>query len=249
MTSIFRKNPLLFALVWIAIYVVLFSLADSLSDSVDIRSCFSAVLGGAISFLLFRWIRRNELQSYYGLCKVAGGDLKRYLFFIPLIIIASVNLWGGVTIRYPPLETILVFVTMLFVGFIEEVIFRGFLFKAILEKRAKLAIIISSVTFGIGHSVNLLNGAEYWQTFLQIGYAIAIGYLFTILFIKTGSLLPGIFTHGALNAFSVFSGQSTFEQDTVVSVVLILISLGYAAFLKRLPQKTCASDKQHCLDQ
>ena len=50
-------------------------------------------------------------------------------------------------------------ILMLCVGFIEEVIFRGFLFKAIAKDNVKTAIIISSVTFGVGHLVNLVNGS------------------------------------------------------------------------------------------
>ncbi len=135
--------------------------------------------------------------------------------------------------KYSLIETVLTFVSMLFVGFIEEVIFRGFLFKAIARKRAGLAAVVSSVTFGLGHIVNLLNGAEIQQTLLQICYAIAIGYLFTIIFIKTKSLLPCIITHGVLNALSVFSAKTTFEQDAAASAILIIISVGYAVYLKK----------------
>ncbi len=46
---------------------------------------------------------------------------------------------------------------MLCVGFIEEVIFRGLLFRAIAKDNVKTAIIISSITFGTGHLLNLIN--------------------------------------------------------------------------------------------
>lgn len=45
---------------------------------------------------------------------------------------------------------------MINIGFLEEIIFRGILYKSIEKDNKKLAIIISSVTFGIGHIVNLL---------------------------------------------------------------------------------------------
>ena len=48
---------------------------------------------------------------------------------------------------------------MLCVGFLEEVIFRGLLFTAIARNNIKSAVIISSVTFGIGHIINLFNGS------------------------------------------------------------------------------------------
>ena len=50
-------------------------------------------------------------------------------------------------------------VSMLFVGVLEEVIFRGLLFLAMAKDSMKAAVIVSSVTFGMGHIVNLLSGA------------------------------------------------------------------------------------------
>ena len=233
MKKLFERNQLLFALVWIGIYVLAFSVADSVSESFGVRSCITVPLGLLMSVLLFVLISRNQLSDYFGLCKIENNDFKESLFFLPLIIIASANLWYGVMMRYSALETVLTFVSMLFVGFIEEVLFRGFLFKAIFQKRAGLAVAISSITFGMGHIVNLLNGADIQQTLLQICYAIAIGYLFTIIFIKSKSLIPCIITHGILNATGVFSEKSTLGQDVAASAILIIISVGYAVYLKK----------------
>ena len=90
---------------------------------------------------------------------------------------------------------------MLCVGFVEEVIFRGFLFKAIARDNETLAIIISSVTFGLGHLLNLVNGsgAELVEDLFQVTGAIVIGFLFVILFDRGGSLLPCIITHAVIN--------------------------------------------------
>lgn len=55
------------------------------------------------------------------------------------------------------------------------------------NENVKRAIIVSAVTFGIGHIVNLLNGAELIPTLMQICYAISRGYLFVIIFYKSKS--------------------------------------------------------------
>ena len=78
----------------------------------------------------------------------------------------SINLWNGVTMKLSVLETVLYILSMLCVGFIEEIIFRGFLFKALCKDNIKQAIAISSITFGVGHIVNLLNGKELIPTLL-----------------------------------------------------------------------------------
>ena len=78
---------------------------------------------------------------------------------------------------------------MLNIGFLEEIIFRGFLFKMMEKNNVKTAIIVSSITFGIGHIVNLLNGAELIPTLLQVCYAIAIGYMLVMVFYKSKSII------------------------------------------------------------
>ena len=121
---------------------------------------------------------------------------------------------------------------MLCVGFIEEIIFRGFLFKALYNDNVKLAIVISSVTFGIGHIVNLLNGKDLIPTLLQVCYAIAIGFLFTIIFYKGKSLLPCIIAHSFVNSSSVFAVENSLMKFHVISsAVLCIISLSYALWI------------------
>lgn len=69
--------------------------------------------------------------KYYGLTKVRNP--KKYLFFIPLILIATVNLWNGININNRTNEIIFYILTMINVGFIEEIIFRGFYVNILLK--------------------------------------------------------------------------------------------------------------------
>ena len=52
------------------------------------------------------------------------------------------------------------------------------------KDNVKTAIIVSSITFGIVHIVNLLNGADLIPTLLQVYYAVAIGYMLVMVFYK-----------------------------------------------------------------
>ncbi len=142
------------------IYVVFLIVGDNISQNIGISKLLTAPICIMLTIEIFIWIAKNNLQEKYGLC-ILRADIKRYLYFIPLVLLASVN-------------------SMLCVGFIEEIIFRGFLFKAICKDNITQAIIISSVTFGFGHIVNLLNGKDIPETLMQICYAAAIGFLFTI---------------------------------------------------------------------
>ena len=120
---------------------------------------------------------------------------------------------------------------MLCVGFLEELIFRGFLFRAMCKDNVKSAIIVSSITFGIGHIVNLLNGAELLSTLLQVCYAIAIGFLFTIIVYYGKSLIPCILCHSIVNSLSVFAVESDNLLDIITAIVIIVVSLTYTLWI------------------
>ena len=235
MKKLYEKSELGFALAWIGAYVVLFSLADGFSEKLGLQKLITAPLGVLMTLVLLGWVIRNGLISQCGLIKGTFSQ-KRYLFFLPLAVMVSVNVWGGVTLNYTVLESVLWTVTMLCVGFLEELIFRGFLFQALRKDNLVRAVVISSVTFGIGHIINLLNGAELLPTLLQIVYATAAGFLFTVIFYRSGSLLPCILTHSALNSLSVFAGEVSQTMELISAAVLTVVSVLYAVWILKKTQ-------------
>lgn len=230
MKKLFEKSELGFALAWIGTYVLLFSLADSFSRSFGIEKVMTAPLCVAMTVFLVMWLRRNGLQEAYGLTK-GKENAGVFLYYLPLAVIASTNLWGGIRLNLSWTETALYVISMLGVGFLEEVIFRGFLFKALCRENLRQAVLISSLTFGFGHIVNLLNGAAVLPTLLQIGYAMAIGFLFTVIFLKSGSLIPCIVTHSVVNSLSVFAVEGSKVLDLVTALVLMVVPTVYALWI------------------
>ena len=235
MKKIYSKNELAFSLIWIGIYVVSFSLADSFSSTIGIEKSLTALLAIIMTLFLYLWINKMNLKSKYGLVypSVSAG---RLFYYVPLIMIVSINLWSGIQLNYSVIESVLFVISMAGVGFLEEIIFRGFLFKALCKDGLKQAILISSMTFGIGHIINLFTGAELFSTLLQIAYAISIGYLFTILFLCADSLIPCILTHSAVNSLSCFASEQSIMLEIVSSIFLIIVPLVYAyAIQKKRP--------------
>ena len=232
MKRLYDKNELTFALIWIGIFVVLLSIGDNLSAAIGIEKILTMPLSIVVTVVLHRWISKHNLKEKYGLCPFSA-NLKTYLFFIPLVLLMSVNLWWGIAANFTYLETIFYIVSMLCVGYIEEVIFRGFLFKAIAGNNVKQAIIISSITFGMGHIVNLLNGSPLFDTLLQIFYAAAVGFVFTIIFYKSNSLWPCIITHSVVNALSAFMNEAkvTAMDNVVASIFMCVVSIAYAVYI------------------
>ena len=236
MKKLYEKNELTFALVWIAVYCVLQSLANPLNQVIGIEYAASAAFCVLQTVVLFAFIRKNNLQKRYGLCK-PSVPARRFLYYVPLVILALGNLWNGVAFNYTPLETVCRIVCMLCVGFLEEVIFRGLLFKAIAKDNIKSAIVISSVTFGIGHIINLFNGSgmDLVGNLCQIVFAIAVGFLLVTIFYRGGSLLPCILVHAAINTLGTFANDTNLTTETHLLhlAVLIVITVAYTLILTR----------------
>ena len=236
MSKLYLKNELTFSILWIVLYVVLFGMADDISKDLGTLKIVTAPLGIAVTAVLAGWIMKSGLRDKYGLCRPRTNG-KQLLFYLPLAVIASTSLWPGFGMEMSVTEAILRVVSMLCVGFIEEIIFRGFLFKAMCKTNVKRAVIISSLTFGIGHIVNLLSGAPVFSTLMQIVYAVALGFLFTIIFLRSGSLIPCILTHSCINSLSTFAVEPTNARLMVITVALTVISIGYSAWVIRATPK------------
>lgn len=202
MKKLYDKNELSFALLMIVIYVVGTIFSEAVSAMIGINKLLPAVFHVTFTAVLLTWIRKQGLTKKYGLIR-PEYPLKKAWFFWPLILIAGFGLLCGIEFRYSAFECALFMISMLCVGFLEEIIFRGFLFLGMAKNNTKEAIVVSSMTFGIGHIVNLLNGAPLLGTLMQIIFAVAVGFTLVLLFYKGGSLLPCIVFHSLNNAFSV----------------------------------------------
>ena len=135
MKKFYEKNEIWFAVIWIIVYVVGASLADTFSSMIGIEKVITLPFLFALSAFFVIWIVKNNLKDKYGLCKPIS-DIKNYLFYLPLLVLISVNFWMGARLNYSPLESVLFALSMVLVGFVEEIIFRGLLFKAIAKESA-----------------------------------------------------------------------------------------------------------------
>lgn len=243
MRKLYEKNELTFALVCIVIYCVMQSLANPLNEMIGIESSASAVFCIIQAVIIFGFIKKNGLQKRYGLCKtqIPAG---RFIYYIPLIILSSINLWHGCAVNLSLAGTFCYIVCMLCVGFVEEVIFRGFLFRAIAKDNVKTAVIISSVTFGLGHLLNLVNGSgmELVENLCQVAGAVAFGFLFVIIFYRGKTLIPCIIAHSVINATSVFANETglTVEKRIVSNLIMLVIIIVYTLILIKTLPKDCA---------
>ena len=227
MSKMFEKNETLFCILLIVMYILVNSYCI---QNFGITSFESSIINTIFSIFLIILIVMLKRFSYYGLVKVK--EPKKYLYFIPLYFIISVNLWNGFNINNTVEEIVFHILTMINIGFLEEIIFRGFLFKMMEKDNVKMAIFVSSITFGVGHIINLFNGAQVIPTLLQICYAMSIGYLFAIIFYKGKSLIPCIVTHSLFNSLSIFNVENSISLY-ISSIFLIIMPLIYASYINK----------------
>lgn len=230
----YEKSEIWFAVAWIIAYVVLASTGDNVSEGLGISKVLTLPILIVLSAVLYFFVRKNGLAEKYGLCR-PRLPAARMLFYMPLLVLLTANLWYGVAMNQSPQETVLYILSMFCVGFLEEMIFRGLLFQAMAKDGVKSAILVSSLTFGIGHIVNLFNGsgAQLLPNLLQVMYAVAVGFAFVMIYCKTRSLLPCIFTHSVFNGLSAFANEAvmTPKRQMVSGVLLAVIAGGYALYL------------------
>lgn len=233
MNTLYEKSKLGFSLAWIGIYCVGMSAFDALSRRIGVESAASAIFALALSLYLCRWVCKSGLRQYFGLCK-GNAPARAFLFYLPLMAITAFNLWGGISLQYDALGTVCFIVKMLCVGFLEELLFRGFLFRALARSSIKWAVVISSLTFGLGHILNLINGSGMGvaENLVQIVGAVLMGFLYVVIAYCGGSLWPCVLSHGLFNALSAFSpGNKPYLFPFLCAITLI-----YAiALLKLLP--------------
>lgn len=231
MKKFYEKSEIWFAVAWIIVYVVVMG---NLRNNFGDESLYSMLAVLVIAVVLTVFMVKNKLTEKFGL--VIWTDSRKYLYFIPFILLCTVNLWFGISLHYSISQQIIAVITMAFAAYVEEIIFRGLLYRAIEKDSVKQAIVISAVTFGAGHIVNLLTGQGSLDTFFQMGYAIAIGFAFVMIFYKSGSLVPCIVTHAIVNMTSKFSNHNISKQAETLwgygsFLFIVLMAGGYAFYL------------------
>ena len=230
MKKLFDKDPVWFSVLWIVLYVVGFANADAISDSIGIPKVLTAPIGLVLSGVLYLFLRRHRLLSAFGLCRLQTA-WKNMFWFLPLVVISSVNLWNGVALQCGIGQILLHIVSMCCVGFLEEVIFRGLLLKAMARSNLTAAVLVSSLTFGIGHIVNLLTGAPVLDTLLQIVYATAIGFCYAAIFLAGGSLVPCILSHALVNSMSIFALPADAQTQMCIAAAQTVLGVSYGLWL------------------
>lgn len=215
------SSPTRFALVWIGIYIVAVNVGDAFGEQLQLPWLTSVALAALAALLVFL-LRTDHRLGQSGIRRVEPGTLPRTLYYLPLFAMAFVQYAKGLApdLGVGTLVTAVLLVTA--VGFIEELLFRGFLLRALMGRGNRTrAIVVSGVTFGVGHVVNLLRGYSVADQGLQLVAAVLIGTALAYCVVLTGSILPGVAFHALFNLSGTITNHSTSADLATVAVIAV----------------------------
>lgn len=202
-------------------------LISELSEGIHVR-----VLGTIVFALLMALMG-------YSLLQYRPVHWKMFVYVVlPGIIIAINNLpiiafLDDRAMMTESLEVFFLFVLFcISIGLFEEVVFRGLILTVLLQRLPEtkqgilIAIVLSSLIFGVIHFVNLVAGASPLDTLLQIGYSFLMGMLWAVVYLKTKNLWMAILLHAMYNMSGLVFVQigyvyGRYDILTIITTVLV----------------------------
>jgi hypothetical protein len=172
-----------------------------LGDMISQGPAWQIILAAAFVLAVTLW---KGWGNETGLRPIRHPGTLRLAWFPALYILAG--LAAATALGLPPATVMLwVFINTLFVGFSEELMFRGVLLQAFRSRYSIWpAVIITSLMFGAVHSLNIFTTGEVAQSLIQSCAAALSGLIFMALRLRTGSIWPGMLLHGLWD-FSTFT--------------------------------------------
>jgi len=234
MNKLMEKNAVRHAVIWIVLYVLMVNVGEVLSEKVGTVSAVTSVFVILFSLLLLNYLKKNHWMKKFGLKKITKEDFEKTLLYLPLVFIALIQFANGIDSSIS-IETLFIScLLMIGVGFIEELIFRGFLMEAIWKKSGMIrAILISGIAFALGHIVNLFRGYGYVEQLTQILLAAGIGIVLALIVAITKNLVPGILFHIVFNISGTISNQSDTALVPYILISILVVCVGYSLYLMK----------------
>lgn len=161
-------------------------------------------------------------------------DLPYYA--VPLVPM-FLNLIPGLAVSGPG-QLLQVLGLTLMVGFSEEAFFRGLMLRALLPRGAWRAVLVTAALFGLTHALNTLAGKSGPDVAAQVLYAMAIGFGYAAVALRTGALWPLVVIHFLADFAGLlqrpgFALSPTLEMGMVLGTTALFVAYGLWLMLTR----------------
>ncbi|MFJ7735075.1 CPBP family intramembrane glutamic endopeptidase [Lysinibacillus sp. NPDC097287] len=182
---------------------------------------------------LFIYIAIKKKWDHYFFRNINNSSI---LIISPLLLVLCIILFStkGLNIESFTDLLFMFLMQMFIVAFIEETVFRGIMLRMLLAKGTFTAIWITSILFGVTHSLQLFGGQSVEDTVLQIAYALLVGLVLSLLIIDGQSIIMTILFHGFNNFFNFMGNE---ESSMMSATIIIFVLFVYTIFLWRRVKK------------
>jgi len=218
MSSTIKRNGVLAVILFIVYLsqnILRNILVNMLAINELVATLITVMFFGALAIFLVK-------KDNYFKVRYTSKTCITYIIIVTLIL-SVINLFPfdlsiGIT-------TLSVFLTMLFVGLMEELIFRGCIYKICAEKWGALkAVIFSSVLFGCIHIINILQD-DMVMVVLQIIYATCIGVIYAMVMYKEQGIILCILAHAIINIAGNLGTTETVYKEIIFTIMCVVFAI------------------------
>lgn len=225
--KLYERKPVLHSLVWLGLYLVLNTITDNIAGAMNTDFHFvSAIPNLVLAIICYFYLKGTGIARDIGLLTEPTEKPSVMLYYIPLLILPFLNLLYGINTSLTASEIVSLLAMYIGVGFMEEVVFRGLMFKALLKKWNRYIVVaFISFTFAIGHIVSMVAiGQSSTDTVLQIVNAFVVGFMFMAVILASGNLTICIIAHILYNFLANISmvGRTHIEIIAIATIITIL---------------------------
>lgn len=191
-----------------------------------------ALANAALCVILAAIVARLGWWRRIGFRRTTSAAL---LWVLPTLLPALLNVYPGLV--PPGLGQAAGFLTLaMLVGFVEETAFRGLMLRALQPLGTWRAVLVTTVLFSLTHLMNVLAGEGGLQAALQLAYSAAIGFAFTAIVLRTGTIWPLVIAHGLIDFIAFLQDPALVlpvHVEIGIDVAVTVVFLAYGAFVLR----------------
>lgn len=188
------------------------------------------VFAACLPPIIYIW-RSTGSFSDYGFTKLKKAEVKKVLFFLPLIVVDVVPIFSGFKADNQVSFILATLACTLCVGFAEEIYYRGIILNILKLKGDRFAIIGSSVLFGLGHLMNIAGGANVAYTLLQVFFAFFAGIVLAEIVVITNNIVVAMLWHFLCDFLAYTTNDGSLLFNLVGAVIQTVVLIAFFIYL------------------
>lgn len=144
------------------------------------------------------------------------------LLLIPLCPILVWNLSQiKVAALVTPTRMVLLLLLTVLAAFVEEVLYRGLMLRALAPRGVWRAAVVTALLFGVMHLLTAFAGSDLGVVVGRSVYAAAIGFAYAAYVLRTGLIWPVILVHALANFADLIDQEVLFQESAPTEADLI----------------------------